>query len=161
MKQVINTISIICILLFITSCGSLRPVSVTQNKSLNGYTYFYVMPTSEINSISGTTINKQYYTHSRTINPSDLLAGHLMKKGFIRVAEIKPEQAKETFIVCFSESGRRNLNLGYSIEVTIQILAAINNEPLCIVTGEGQGTTEADDVRIAINRCMERILDNQ
>lgn len=57
-------------------------------------------------------------------------------------------------IVNFGESGRRNVNLGYSIEVTIQFLNAKTLNPIVVCTAEGQGSTEADDIRIAINRAL-------
>ena len=81
-----------------------------------------------------------------------------MKHGFIIVPEIKPDEAKETIVVNYAETGRRNLNLGYTIEITIQILSANDNLLLCTGTAEGQGETEADDIRIAITRCLAEIF---
>ena len=82
----------------------------------------------------------------------------LMKKGFIIVPELKPENESHTIVVNYAETGRRNLNLGYAIEITIQILSATDNSLLCTGTAEGQGSTEADDIRIAINRCLAEIF---
>lgn len=72
--------------------------------------------------------------------------------------ESNPQLLDETLIVSYGESGRRNVNLGYSIEVTIQFLSAKTNMPVCVCTAEGQGSTEADDIRIAINRALKPLL---
>jgi ribose 5-phosphate isomerase RpiB len=80
----------------------------------------------------------------------------------IRLPEIKEELADRTMIINYGETGRRSTGLlSYTIEVTIQILSAKNNEVICILTGEGIGETEADDVRIAINRCLEEMYKKQ
>ena len=91
---------------------------------------------------------------TKTINPSDVISGIMLKQGYIRLPELNPEVLDKTLIVNYGESGRRNVNLGYSIEVTIQFLSARTNMPVCICTAEGQGSTEADDIRIAINRAL-------
>ena len=72
--------------------------------------------------------------------------------------EVKNDLADKTMIINYGETGRRSTGLGgYTIEVTIQVLSAKTSEVICVVTGEGQGETEADDIRIAINRCLEEM----
>ena len=44
------------------------------------------------------------------------------------------------------------------IEVTLQILSADTHEVLCTGTAEGQGETEADDIRIAITRALAMVF---
>ena len=83
-----------------------------------------------------------------------MISGILIKQGFVRLPELNPQILDETLIVNYGESGRRNLNFGYSIEVTIQFVSAKTNQPVCVCTAEGQGSTEADDIRIAINRAL-------
>jgi hypothetical protein len=61
-------------------------------------------------------------------------------------------------IVNYGESGKRNKGLGYTIEVTIQFVSAKTNAKLCSCTAEGQGETEADDIREAITRCLTPLL---
>ena len=60
----------------------------------------------------------------------------------------------------YGETGRRNVFWGYTIEITLQILSADTLEVLCTTTAEGMGSTEADDIRIAITRAMEAIFPN-
>ena len=51
-----------------------------------------------------------------------------------------------------------NVNLGYSIEVTMQFINAKTQLPIVVCTAEGQGSTEADDIRIAITRALEPLF---
>lgn len=142
----------------LTSCGSLRPATVTRHSSLEGYKYAYMNSTSTKIGSAGYFYNGMGASETKSTNPSEIISGFLMKKGFIIVPELKPENESHTIVVNYAETGRRNLNLGYAIEITIQILSATDNSLLCTGTAEGQGSTEADDIRIAINRCLAEIF---
>jgi len=144
--------------LTLTSCGSLRPATVTRHSSLEGYRYAYINSTSTKVGSAGYFYNGMGASETKSTNPSEIISGFLMKKGFIIVPELKPENESHTIVVNYAETGRRNLNLGYAIEITIQILSATDNSLLCTGTAEGQGSTEADDIRIAINRCLAEIF---
>lgn len=169
-KQVLDMksfklLSVICSLLFFSSCASLQPAVVTRHTSLDGYRYVYITPTSGLTSSSGGVYGGTYgvygSTQSKSVNPSDIIAGYMIRKGFVQVPEIKPELASQTLIVNYGESGRRNVfgGLGgYTIEITLQFLSAHNHEVVCISTAEGMGSTEADDIRIAINRALEEVF---
>ena len=100
-------------------------------------------------------------TTSKSVNPSDVISGILLKNGFSQLPELKPELTDETLIVNYGESGRRNRGLGYTIEVTIQFLSAKTNTTVCSCTAEGQGETEADDIRQAITRCLTGLLSKE
>ena len=95
---------------------------------------------------------------TKSVNPSDVIAGILIKQGYIILPELKSELANETLIVNYGESGRRNRGLGYTIEVTIQFSSAKTNEMICSCTAEGQGETEADDIRQAIRRALSSLF---
>lgn len=136
------------------SCASMKAPIINQIESIDGFKYVYITPTKEITS--GIMANS--YGITKTSNPSDLIAGILIKQGFIRLPELNSQLLDETLIVNYGESGRRNVNLGYSIEVTIQFLSAKTNMPVCVCTAEGQGSTEADDIRIAINRALKPLF---
>ena len=152
-------------LITISLCGcvtTLLPPKVTMHSSLDGYKYVYIIPTSERTSVKGGTYGTQYgifgSTSTHSINPTDVISGHFIKRGYIRLPEIKPELAEQTLVVNFSELGRREVDFGYTIEVSIQLLSAKTNEVVCVGVAEGQGETEADDVRIAIDRCLDEIF---
>jgi hypothetical protein len=48
---------------------------------------------------------------------------------------------------------------GYTIEVTIQFVSAKTNSLVCSCTAEGIGSTEADDIREAITRCLDKLIE--
>ena len=162
MKQILTLTSIILSVFLLAGCGTLKSPIIKQNEPVNSYTYFYVTPTSELTSSSGSVYGNKYSaygsTQTKTLNPSDVISGVLLKQGMIRLPNLDPELLDKILIVNYGESGRRNLNLGYTIEITIQFLQAKTHAVICICTAEGQGSTEADDIRIAINRALEPLF---
>ena len=116
-----------------------------------------------MSSSSGATIGGQYYSSGKSVNPSDVITGILTKEGFIALPELKPELTDQTLIVNYGESGKRVIAWGlggYTIEVTIQFISAKSHTLICSCTAEGQGSTEADDIREAITRCLSGLLSN-
>ncbi|MCM1170316.1 MAG: hypothetical protein NC324_10325 [Bacteroides sp.] len=151
--------------LLISGCASLLPPSVTSyGDNIHNYKYFYINPTGDYTSNSSSLavpIGLGMYVGAsgmKTTTPSHVIAGILIKNGYIQVHEVKPEIARETMIVNFGETGRRDVNLGYAIEVSIQFISAFTQRPICTCTAEGQGETEADDVREAIQRALEPLF---
>lgn len=151
--------------LLINSCASLKPVTCFGNTSLIGYKYAYITPTSGLSSSSGGVFGNAYGVYgsavSKSINPSDVISGILMKNGFTLIPALNEELKDRTIIINYGESGRRNVLLGYTIEITLQIISADTLEVLCTTIAEGMGSTEADDIRIAITRAMEAIFPNK
>lgn len=149
----------------LSGCGTLKEPIVTRNASLEGYKYAYISKTKELTSSAGGAYGSTYgaygYTVTKSINPADVISGILIKEGFIILPELKPELADKTVIVNYGESGRRGLNLGYTIEVTIQFVSYKFNELICTCTAEGQGTTEADDIQEAITRALSALFGKQ
>lgn len=156
-----KNILLVFISLFLTSCVSLQPVQVTKNDALEKYTYFFITPTEPKTGSSGGIYWSPYgifnSSSSKSTNPADIISGYLIKKGLIRLPEIKSELAEKTMIINYAETGRRTAGLGYAIEITLQIVSAETNQVICTLIGEGYGDTEADDIRIAINRCLEEM----
>ena len=135
---------------------------VKENYAIFFKKYAYISPTKELTSSIGGTYGGQYGIYgsstTKSVNPSDVIAGILIKEGYIILPELKPELSNETLIVNYGESGRRNRGLGYTIEVTIQFSSAKTNEMICSCTAEGQGETEADDIRQAIRRALTSLF---
>jgi hypothetical protein len=141
------------------SCSSIKPATSIKNTSIQNYKYIYLSSTNSLTSSTGTTISGQYYSSSKSVNPGDVITGILTKAGLIKLPEIKPDLADETLIVNYGESGKRKTGLGgYTIEVTIQFISAKTNTLVCSCTAEGQGETEADDIRHAITNCLAEIV---
>lgn len=155
-------LSIIVCLFTLYSCGSLKEPVVIKHASLDGYRYAFITPTKELSSSSSGVYASQYGTYrssvTKSVNPSDVISGILIKKGFIILPELKPDLADKTVVVNYGESGRRSLNLGYTIEITIQFVSYKTSELICTCTAEGQGSTEADDIREAIERALSGLF---
>lgn len=157
-SNLFNLSGLLILSLITFGCASLRPATSIKNGNLDSYKYFYITPTNSLTSSSGATISGQYYSSSKTVNPSDVITGILSKDGLIRLPELKPELTDETLIINYGESGRRNTGLGgYTIEVTIQFVSSKTSSLVCSCTAEGQGSTEADDIRQAITRCLNEL----
>ena len=151
--------------LVFASCESLlpvpQPVKIKRNAPLDQYTYFYITPTEAKTGSSGFGyyLGSGVYLNSpnRTTNPADIITGYLINKGLVRVPEIKDELSDKTMIINYGETGRRRTDHGYSSEVTLQFVSAKTNEVICVIIAEGRGASEVDDIRIAINRCLEEM----
>lgn len=157
----------VCGILMLGSCISISPLRlpvIIKNAPIEPFKYAYISPTKELTSSSGETYGGQYgvygYSTTKSVNPRDIIAGILIKEGFIILPELKSELSHETLIVNYGESGRRNRGLGYTIEVTIQFISAETKQLICSCTAEGQGETEADDIRQAIRRALDGLFHN-
>ncbi len=135
---------------------------IVKHAPIENYKYAYITPTKELTSSTGGTYGGQYgiygSTTTKSVNPSDVISGILIKEGFVILPELKSDLSHSTLIVNYGESGRRNRGLGYTIEVTIQFISAKTNEMVCTCTAEGQGETEADDIRQAIGRALSSLF---
>ena len=147
-------ISVVYTTIIFTSCGALKAPVIVKNAPIEGYRYVFITPTKELTSSIGYT----ELSTTKSVNPSDIISGELIKNGFIVLPELKSELNNKTLIVNYGESGRRNRGLGYTIEVTIQFVSAETHEMVCSCTAEGQGATEADDIRLAIRRALSGLL---
>ena len=161
--RIIKYLTTIILSTYLFSCASLQPAlqpaTSIKNDAIQNYKYLYISPTNSLTSSSGATINGLYYSSSKSVNPADVISGILSKEGFIKIPEQKPELTDQTIIVNYGESGKRKTGLGgYTIEVTIQFISAKSNNLVCSCTAEGQGETEADDIRQAITRCLNEIV---
>lgn len=158
-------ISIVFAVIMFSSCGALKTPVIVRNAPIEGYRYVFITPTKELTSSAGGTYGGQYGIYgastTKSVNPSDVISGELIKNGFVVLPELKSELNNKTLIVNYGESGRRNRGLGYTIEVTIQFISAETHELVCSCTAEGQGETEADDIRQAIRRALAGLFDNK
>ncbi|MBQ8034698.1 MAG: hypothetical protein IJ267_06160 [Bacteroidales bacterium] len=153
---------VFCSILLVNGCGPLRDPIIVKNAPIEMYKYAYIAPTIELTSGTGGTYGGQYGVYgsstTKSVNPRDVIAGSLIKEGYIIVPELKSELSSETLIINYGESGRRNRGLGYTIEVTIQFISAETNKMICSCSAEGQGETEADDIRQAIRRALSSLF---
>ena len=156
-----KALAIILACILVNSCAVLKPPVITKNYPIGEFKYVFIPATSSLTSGAGATYGGGYYSSTKTVNPRDVISGILMKEGFILLPEIKQELAAKTLIVNYGESGRRYIAGGlggYTIEVTIKFLSAKTYETICSCTAEGIGSTEADDIRKAIDRCLSGLF---
>lgn len=162
MNTIKKVFFVVCSILILGSCVPLRLPVIVKNAPIETFKYAYISPTKELTSSSGGTYGGQYGIYgsstTKSVNPSDVISGVLIKEGFIILPELKSELSNETLIVNYGESGRRNRGLGYTIEVTIQFISAKTKQMICSCTAEGQGETEADDIRQAIRRALDGLF---
>ena len=148
------------VLIFFISCSSrLLPTKVEMTTPLDGYRFAVIPSTGSKNSTLTSVYNGYGASTSQSTNPRDIIAGVLLKKGYIILSEVDKNYIDKTIIVNYGESGKRKTGLGgYALEVTINLISAKTYQPLCSCISEGQGSTEADDIRIAITRCLASLL---
>lgn len=160
MKKTI--ILLIVTLATLSSCSVAKYSSVTQKTSFEKYKYVYITDATSITSSSGGVYGNQHGVFgsqsTKTANPADVIAGNLMKKGFIRIPTINQDIIEETMIVSYGESGRHGNLLGYSTEVTLQFLDAKTMDIIASTTAAGMGETESDDIKKAIIRCFKNLF---
>lgn len=167
MKSYKHIILLLALVLSLSGCGTAKKVpqyaTISGTPDLSKYKYVYIHPTTDKTSVSGGVYGGQYgvygNTSSKSVNPSDIVAGKFIKSGYSVVPDINKALAGQTIIVNIAETGRKQYNiLSYSIEMTIQLLDASTYELICNVSAEGMGETEADDVRKAILKCLDAIF---
>jgi len=161
--KMIRFLVIILTGIMINSCRIVKPPVITKNYPIKEYKYVFIPTTNSLTSGSGRGYGSPGAAYgssvTKSVNPSDVISGVLLKEGFMIIPEMKQEFADKTLIVNYGESGRRNVGGGgYTIEVTIKFISAKSHETMCSCTAEGMGQTEADDIRIAINRCLSALF---
>ncbi len=168
MSTIKNCLLAICTILLINGCAlhrTLRPLQtpiIVRNAPIEMYKYAYISPTKELTSSTGLRYGEQYGSiYTKSVNPSNVIAGILIKEGYIILPELKSELSDKTLIVNYGESGRHNRGFGYTIEITIQFISPTTNEMICSCTAEGQGETEADDIRQAIIRALSSLFSEE
>jgi len=160
--RTLGILGVTIVAILINSCAPLRMATTINNGNVKDYQYIFISPTETLTSSAGSVYGGDYGAYgsstTKSVNPSDVIAGILSKDGFIVLPELRPDLADETLIVNYGESGRRHRGLGYTIEVTIQFISARSHSLICSGTAEGQGETEADDIRQAITRSLSAVL---
>ena len=160
MKQFL---SILVCALALCGCATSRYSSVNKVVPLEGYKYFYVLGTNELLSID-TSVgiadefgNASASTYINALNPADVVAGYLMKKGYIRTPALDKEHAQKTLLVSYGESGH---HWGDITEVTIQFIDASTHELVATTTAaDGWLRTEPDKIRKAILKSLKNLFE--
>lgn len=151
MKRILFILATACLL---TGCGSMLKAPTSEVKgNIYKYNYVYVIPTSGVTSSSGVYGNQYgvYGGSTKTVNPSEVISGYLMKKGYTTLPSVDPNLAANTMIVSYGYTGRRQLSLfSYASCVMIQFRDAKTHELVATCEGEGCGEDETADILQAI-----------
>ena len=145
------------------SCGVMLNAPVASVKSnLYKYSYVYVVPTSGVTSSSGVSENiwGVYGGQTKTINPSEVISGYLMKIGYTPLPNITEELVEKTLVVSYGYTGRRQLGLfAYASCIIIQMRDAKTHEMVASCEAEGCGDDETDDILQAIYSGLNAIFE--
>ena len=120
------------------------------------------MPTSGVTSSSGVSENiwGVYGGQTKTINPSEVISGYLMKIGYTPLPNITEELVEKTLVVSYGYTGRRQLGLfAYASCIIIQMRDAKTHEMVASCEAEGCGDDETDDILQAIYSGLNAIFE--
>ncbi len=146
------------------SCGVMLKTPVASVKSnVYKYNYVYVVPTSGVTSSSGVSGGQfglgVYGGQTKTVNPSEVISGYLMKIGYTPIPSIIEDLAEKTLVVSYGYTGRRQLGLfAYASCIIIQMRDAKTHEMVASCEAEGCGDDETDDILQAIHSGLNAIF---
>ena len=147
------------LVVLLQGCVTLQPVSISQRGDVSKYHYVYIVPTGDVTSGNGAISYGLFgYESSTTVNPGDVIAGYLVKRGFVRLPELVPELSGQTMIVSYGETNRYSDGLLYHMEIAVQFLSAGNHLLVGSFVADGAGDTEADAIREAIFRGLDSLF---
>lgn len=146
----------------LTGCSFMLNVPTVQvTGNLHNYIYVYVVPTAPVTSSSG-VYGGQYGVYggaTKTVSPSEVISGYLMKKGYTPVPSISDELAEKTLVVSYGYTGRRQLGLfAYASCIIIQMRDAKTHTIVASCESEGCGDDETEDILQAINSGLNTIF---
>ena len=153
------------IVLVAAACGSVKPTTCSVQPTFYKYRYVYIMPTGSV--IGSTAVSTSYVDNrvhggvTRTTNPSDMMSGVLMQKGFTILPQLDQNKLAETLVLSYGETGHRDVGflwLSTSTGIIIQFRDAQTNELIASAEAEDFGSTEADNVRYAIQKALDAIF---
>ena len=149
----------------LTGCGAMLKVPTADIKgNVNAYVYAYFIPTSGVTSSSYVYSNQYtvYGGSTKTVNPSEVISGYLMKKGYTVVPSVTPDLAERTLIVSYGYTGRRQLSLfSYASCIIVQMRDAKTHEMVASCEAEGCGSDETEDILQAIYSGLNSIFAEQ
>ena len=145
----------------IHGCAVLQAPQINKSGDLSQYKFMVLPKTNSLSSSSASVYGGQYSLYgssaSKEVNPSQIIEGLLLKRGVVSTEAVRAGEEEKTLLIKYGESGKRDVAGGlggYTLEVTIALISAKTNEVVYSCTAEGQGSTEADDIREAIHRCL-------
>lgn len=157
-----NRIKFLVLAIYIAGCAAtLKPPEITKRGEIKDYSFVVLPKSGNLQSTSSSIYRNEHgacgNSSSKEINPGYIIEGVLLKRGLFSTEDVGIDKEGKTLIIKYGESGRRSVAGGfggYVLEVTIAILSAKTNEVVYSCVAEGQGTSEVEDIRAAIHRCL-------
>lgn len=138
--------------------GQVNVPKVNILGDLHPYKYVYIIPTGSVTSSTGsaTVVGSNVVGNgTKTVNPSEILTGYLIKQGYTILPELVPELAEETMIFSYGHAGISPVGIfAYASKIIIQITNGKTHELLATIEAQGCGSTETDDINIALNDAL-------
>jgi len=145
----------------------LNATKVIVNGDLNKYTYAYIIPTSGVTSKAaggGLVLGSIYGVYgvveegiTRTTNPSEMIAGQLMKMGYAILPNVSSELDGNTMIVSYGYldcHGNSDFQKASST-IIIQFRDAKTQELVASYETTGIGNNDSESISSAITAAME------
>ena len=95
-----------------SSCVTLRPATVTLKNDISRYIRVYIPSTQMVHGTAAIVVSGMTLPYSQSVNPRDVIAGMLAKRGYIILNKLDERLLQETIIVNYGDSDRRNIRLG-------------------------------------------------
>ena len=133
--------------LALTACGALKPTTCSVQPTFYKYRYVYIMPTGSVTGSTG--VYTSYIDDrvrggvTRTTNPSDMMSGVLMQKGFTILPQLDQNKLAETLVLSYGETGHRDVGFLWLWDATgiiIQFRDAKTNDLIASAEAEDFGS---------------------
>ena len=162
--SIIRSVLFVVTIIFVSGCSLKKPIYKNYETQTSNFQFVAIPSTSSVNSSTSTYYSNENVGYggsvSKQLNPSSIIEGILLKKGYTSISKITDTIKGKTLIVKYGQSGRREVFFGYTLEVTMKLISAKTMEPVFMCTAEGMGDTEVDDIREAITRCLNGLPSN-
>lgn len=159
-----SVLAVLLLPLCLAGCYVQQPATTHIDSSFRQYKYVYIIPTGAVTSNESMLMpvfggGVVAGSSSKSVNPSDVIAGYLMQKGYTMLPNLSPEFADKTLIVSYGELDRYESLLGNVFNVMVQFSNA-QGEVIGSSVADDVGSTEAMAVRNAVYRALEAIFAN-
>lgn len=136
----------------------LPPVEIIVNESPFNYKYVFINYPVTVIANAAPRFSDDFGRSGQVVVPGDVIAGRLIKEGFIKLYELNPNIIKETLIVNYGEVDLRSSGIRHTAEVVIQFISAESNTLICSCNAEDRSLHETESVRRAISKCLDALL---
>ena len=83
----------------------------------------------------------------------------MMNRGYVRVPEVKAQDAKQTIVINYGDGNvREGIFDEHAIVVTIQMLNGETNDLLCVCSADDKGGDEAQAIRNALEKALNEVF---